>query len=281
MEEKYSNSIIKTEHYSFVLQTTEEFTPLHQIKYIVGNEKKPCLEAYILLPDNERLHELGFTNTAKLAKIDAILECSREDITDNYLEKYSFGNELLQYIIELISSKYPHIKHISLNDTSHIPCNRKTQDELDLLTYSIAKYGKTWYESKMNVHLQSKTLQSRYNNDIKQYMSKEFKSSKSFNDMFNRIQENNFALKFISQDLDKYEKLYEVSETFPDFFSVLSNLVPRNDRCRFFKDWLEAFIKEYIHVESYWIYDIPNRIKLGGSNKRRTRKSKIKPNMWY
>jgi hypothetical protein len=273
MEGEYTNSIIKTEHYSFVLQKTEEFSPIHQIKYIVGYEKKPCIEAYVLLPDNERLHELGFTNTAKLAKIDALIECAREDITNNYLEKYSFGTELLEYIINLISTTYPHITKISLNDTSHIPCNRKAQDELDLLTYSIAKYGKTWYEMKMNVHLESKVAQERYKKEINYYMSRELKSTITFKEILNILENNNFALKFIYSNISDYEKMYEMAQTLPEFFTKLSELVPRKDRCHFFKDWLENFIKQFIYVESYWIYDIrsPKRKNIGGS-KRVTRK---------
>jgi hypothetical protein len=188
------------------------------------------------------------------------------------MRTYSFGTELLQYIINLITTKYKHVKYISLNDTSHVPCNRKKQDELDLLTYSIAKYGKTWYEIKMNVHLESKTKQGRYNKEIKNYISKEFKSSISFNDLLKQIYHNNFALNVISTDLDFYEELYNSSETFPEFFIKLSELIPRSDICRFFKDWLEWFIKNYIHVESMWIYDI-SRKNIGGY-KRTTRKVK-------
>lgn len=270
--EEYTNSIVKTEHYTFVLQRVEQFKPLHQVKYIVGDERNPCIEAYVLFPDNERLHELGRTSIATLSKIDALMECSRTDITDNYMEKYSFGTELLQYIINLISVEYKHVKYISLNDNSHVPCNRKTKDELDLLTYSIAKYGKTWYEIKMNVHLESKTKQQRYDKEIKNYMSEELKSIITFDDIYKQIYKNNFALNFISTNLDFYKNIYDESTTLPVFFTKISDLVPRSDRCKFFKDWLEWFIKNYISVESYWIYDIP-RQNIGGS-KRLTRKIK-------
>lgn len=270
MEEEYSNSIVKTDHYTFVLQRVEQFKPLHQVKYVVGDERKPCLEAYVLLPDNERYHELGYTYTAKLSKIDALMECSRNDITNNYMEEYSFGTELLHYIINLISTTYKHVKYISLNDTSHVPCNRKKQDELDLLTYSIAKYGKTWYEKKMNVHLESKAKQQRYDKEIKYYISKELKLLISFDDILKKIYNNNFAFTFMSIDIYLYKTLYNTSETLPDFFKKLSELVPRRDVCKFFKDWLENFIKEYIYVESYWIYDIPR--KNNGGFRRITRK---------
>jgi hypothetical protein len=268
--EIYSNSIVKTEHYKFVLQRVEQFKPLHQIQYIVGDEKKPCLEAYVLLPDNGRLHDLGVTSTANLSKIEALMECSRNDITNNYMEKYSFGTELLEFIINLISKTYKHVKHISLYDNSHIPCNRKKQDELDLLTYSIAKYGKTWYETKLNVRLESKVKQDKYDKQIKYYISKELKSLITFDNLVKKIYNNNFAINYISTNLDYYKIVYEESVTLPDFFKKLSELVPRSDVCKFFKDWLEWFIKDYISVESHWIYDIPRK-NIGGY-KRTTRK---------
>lgn len=258
---------ITTPHYTFDLKIIEKKTPIHKCILLVGNSRYPCLEANILMPHlNERFRAFGLTDTVRINQIDALIECSREEITEDYMELYSFGKELLDFLIEYIQSSYPHVKHLSLNDMSYIPCNRLSGDTLDLLTYSIAKYGKTWYEMKFNAYQKNPT---RYSDDIIRYKKSETKSKISFENILEYIiSRNNFAESIIFKDIDKYTNMYNSSPTLPQFFQILSKHIPRNDRCRFFKGWLEDFIKDRIHVNREWFIDL----NIHGGKRRKTRR---------
>ena len=92
-----------TRHYKFKLTLTESIRPLHTFTFLVGDKDKPCLEGNINLENRTQNSRFDYiTNTAKLIKIDALQECSLDDITDEYMATYSFGTELLESIIFLL-----------------------------------------------------------------------------------------------------------------------------------------------------------------------------------
>jgi hypothetical protein len=222
---------------------------------------------------NERMRSFGFGETAHIDRIDAIVECAREQLTDDYLEKYSMGQEMLKAIIDYIKVKYTHIKHISLNDKSYMPCDRTSGITLDLLSYSIAKYGKTWYEMNFNAYPRRS---KQYTKEIQYYISPKAKDQLSFTSLLQQIiLRNNFAETILFTEIDKYITMYETSKTFPDFFKAISNDIPRVDRCNFFKGWLEVFIQSYVNYDRDWIIDVGQK---GGKTRRRRRHQSKKSN---
>lgn len=266
--------IIQTPHYSFDLKIKEKWDPYHKFIILVGNNKYPCLEANIIMPDiNERMKTFAMVDVVKINQIDALMECSRESITNEYMEKHSFGEELMLFLIDYIRTTFPHVKKLSLNDSSYIPCNRASGDTLDLLTYSIALYGKTWYEKKFGAYLKNK---ERYKSDIIKYMGKDFKNNTKLDDILILItKNNNFAEDIIYKNIDIYNEIYDKSETLPEFFIKISKNIARKDKCRFFKTWLEEFIKKNIFVEKEWFINLDTIV--GGNKKRaNTRKNKSK-----
>ena len=141
MEKETSLLHFTTPHYKFELRLKEHVSNYHSFYFIVGDRAKPCLEGNITLENlskNERYS--SFEYTAKLIKIDALQECSLQDITEDYMEKHSFGKEMIDAILFFINSQFPLIKTISLDDASYIPCIRESSDTLDLLVYYIALY---------------------------------------------------------------------------------------------------------------------------------------------
>lgn len=120
---------------------------------------------------------------ASLEKINSLEECSYYELTDDYLEKYSFGKEILFAIVSIIASNLPHIKTFNLNDKSIIRCNRANGDTLDLLTYSIAIHGKTWYEKTFNAYIYNTSKYNDYKNKINTFISEKFKETISFDDI--------------------------------------------------------------------------------------------------
>lgn len=252
---------IETPHYKFEMRMTRTEEKHETYYFIVGDKGKPCLEGNITL-ENKSLNSRYniFNNTASLIKLNALKECSLEDITEEYLNKYSFGKEMLDAVIFFISSYFPIIKTISLNDTSYIPCkNGKT---LDLLTYSIALYKKTWYEEKANAYILPKEKHENYRRQVEEYASKDTKDKITLYDIYKTIKPDTFAANMISTNKEMYEKMYEESETLPEFFQRLSKTIKREEKCEFFKEWLEKFIYKKISVTNAWNIDIYPRVTI-------------------
>lgn len=90
------------------------------------------------------------------------------DVSDEIYETYSSNIELLNGFLNYIKKTYPYIKDLKLIDSTFIPCNNN--DTLDLLTYYIALYGKTWYEDKYNAY--SKDNYDKYKEQIKNILVK-------------------------------------------------------------------------------------------------------------
>jgi hypothetical protein len=250
--------IVKTPHFSYILNMEQKHSTLNPILFRVGDEKFPCLEATVFMPGgDERLADL--VDEAILSKIDAIEQCALE-----YDDEHSFGTELLFSFINLLKSSYKHVKRLRLHDASYIPCNRSSGETLDLLTYSIATQGKTWYEMKAGAYPDPNVKSSKtYNDEITNFISPEFKHSIPFIKLYSHIAGNNYAKNIIDDSFASYESMYNFANTFPDFFRSLSKAVPKQEKCKFFKGWLEYFVADYVTYPRDWIIDIDNNPTLG------------------
>jgi hypothetical protein len=264
---------VTTNHYKFNIEIQERRMP-HSFYFRVGNKKTPCLDFFVLMPDvPEFLRDT--IHIANLGNVKVLEECVLNEITGNYFEKHSFGKELINTSVYIIRKHIPHVKLIKLTDESYIPCKRAHNETLDLLTYSIALYGKTWYEKTFNAYFEPKEKYEKYLFEVGKYISKDFKDSYVFEDFLKQLVSypNEFAMTSIFSDLDSYKSLFESSETFPIFFSKLSKSMKREDKCRFFKHWLENFIHKLIpSYDRVWLFEI-DKVVFGG---KRTRKNKKK-----
>jgi hypothetical protein len=254
----------QTPHYSFQMTITQTNNMFRTFNFIVGNPLKPCLEGIINLECNIKNNRFkSYENTVNLIKLDALEECSLEDITNEYMDKYSFGKEMLDSIVFFINQQFQSIKTIKLNDMSYIPCNRESGDTLDLLTYSIALYKKTWYEERLDAYTLPKENYELYRKQVENYSSKEFKESYSFDEFVHIVRTNNsFALETIENNFDPYKEIYEKASTFPDFFREISKTIPKKNKCRFFKDWLYSFISSNITIDRTWYFDLFPKISV-------------------
>lgn len=263
---------IKTLRYS---RTNEPFT-LH---YLVGSKSKPCVSLFFYLPSAESIIGSNLLQIANLNNIEALYSCIENEISQDEFEKYSFGQELMNTILLHLQKFYPYITKLKINDASYIPCNRESKDNLDLLTYSIAHYGKTWYERYYNAFLPSTMRQTQYQSEINAFISHEFKSNISWEEFLNVyvMSSSDYTNDFINNNYDILEELYNNSLTFPDFFKQLTAQIPKQKKCIFYKYWLEQFIGKYVHFDRDWI--IPIRTKKGGKRLFATRNKtkKIRP----
>ena len=249
--------IVKTPHFSYILQMERKYDPVDYIEFRVGDEDGLCLEGSVELPGgNDRL--ASFIDTATLSKIDAIEQCALE-----YDEEHSFGTELLFSFINILKANFPHVKKVRLHDASYIPCNRSTGETLDLLTYSIATQGKTWYEMKTGAYPDPNVKASKtYKDEITYFISPELKNSITFSELYRNIK-NSYAVNIIKPSYSEFETMYNSSNTFPEFFRALSKKVPKQNKCKFFKGWLEYFVADYVTYPRDWIIDIDHNPTLG------------------
>jgi hypothetical protein len=250
-----TNLEFQTPHYKFQMKITKTEDKNETYHFIVGDDKQPCLEGIIILENKSSNSQ--YNNTVNLIKLDALEECSVEDINSEYLNTYSFGKEILDAIIFFINSQFPSIKTIRLNDTSYIPYKKDTGDTLDLLTYSIGLYTKTWYEERLNAYILPKEKHDNYRHEVEEYASKHTKDEIPFYHIYHTIAINNvFATNIIQTNMQMYEEMYEDSNTLPEFFQRLTRTIKREEKCRFFKGWLNSLINSKITVIREWNFDI-------------------------
>lgn len=248
---------VKTDHYTFNMKIQERYHP-HSYYFEIGDNPHPCLKFSVIMPDAPSEFR-SVIDTVQLGNVEALETCAENDINSGYMNTHSMGKELIHIVISTIKHHFPHVLYIQLSDKSYIPCRREWSETLDLLTYSIALYGKTWYEKTYNAEFNPSTAFLRYRNKVNTYMSPEYKSKLSFDKLLKYlvIYSNEYARNHIYSNFDTYKTMYESSDTLPIFFRKLSNTVPKSDKCKLFKSWLEAFIRECIpNIPRTWIFRI-------------------------
>jgi hypothetical protein len=251
---------VKTDHYTFTMKIQERLYP-HSYYFVIGDTKRPCLQFSVLMPDVPSEFR-SVIDTVHLGHVEALETCAENDINAGYMNTHSMGKELIHIAISTIKHHFPHVLYIQLSDKSYIPCRREWNETLDLLTYSIALYGKTWYEKTYNAGFDPPTAFLQYRATVNTYMTPEYKSKVPFDILLKYfvIYPNEYARNHIYSNLDTYKTMYESSDTFPIFFRRLLHTVPNNDKCKLFKSWLEAFIHERIlDIPRTWIFRIDGR----------------------
>ena len=240
---------VKTQNFTFVLKVQDFPTPVPKRMFFVGDSKGPCLEASVFMPNANPVFK---PHECILHQIDVLKEC----VLQGDVEKASFGTELLYAFINILKSNCPHITQIALTDSSNIPCIRH-KDMLDLLSYNIALYGKSWYEMKAGALLSSPAKQSIYETEILNYINPNTKNKFAFDDLFRVvIQHNRFATAHIENNKPHYMKMYESTNTFPEFFKTLKSEIDKQDICKFFKEWMFVWVKQFVHIERDWVIPI-------------------------
>jgi hypothetical protein len=262
MSEQFTVTV-QRDRFRFDMQITKSVDAAYESYTFEVGGTKPCLKLYVRIPTTNDERFIKASTVASLLNIEALLECSLDDINENYVRKYAFGHEILATVNYIVKMYFPHVKHISLNDTSYMPCNRALDDTLDMLTYSIALYGKTWYEMKVNAYINDPTKQAQYDKEITEYISSNFK--KSFDaDAFliekMKLSPNTYIQNELKTRYDEIKSLFIKANTFPLFFKALRDTISEKHKCKFFKDWLESFISENITIYRTWQYDVYPKI---------------------
>ena len=263
--------------------------------FLVGDTTDPCLSMSIQTEEYRNVFGKKFTETAHLMNIKNLRDCLYDEVPDEIYERGSFhgvldtprgatlsqigselrARELLDSVIEYTRTNYPYVKRFKLSDKSYIPCG--DNDTNDLLTYSIALYGKTWYEMKYNAYMEPPGLFSIYRTEVTKYCSKETKSKITWDVFMNKyiLLGLPFVIEKIGNNYAHYERMFNSSDTFPDFFVKLNKEVEKKDKCIFFKFWLEQFIASQIRIHREWFINLHQSRQIGG--KRKTMKNRRVP----
>lgn len=228
----------------FDLRVDDSF-PKHDL--FARDAKGICLEATVFLPSAEPLYE---PHICIVHQMDALEECAQPHLED------ASGKELLYAFISILKANYSHVTHINLRDTSYIPSNRK-QNALDLLSYSIGLYGKTWYERVAGAYVSSPSMQNIYEHGITTYRNPMTKNTYTFADIMRVISRHNeFARQYMQPRIILYETMYNEAHTFSEFFQNLKQTVDPANACRFFKEWLDAWVLKFVEISRDWTIPI-------------------------
>ena len=230
---------IQTPDHNFEIKITKKEDNYLMLDYsnyyfTLGDDKMPFLEGIVKLYNKS--NPLIY-NTVDLTRIRAIEQCSEEDINQGYSKTHTFGKDVLDAFIFLINSQFSNIKTIRLNDTTYLPYRTDTESTLDLLTYSIGLYKKTWYEERLKAYILPKEKHEEYRKQVEEYASKHTKNCTPFFHIYHIMQMNNvFAANILSDNMQKYEKMYEESESLPEFCQSLSKTINLEKNVNFSKD---------------------------------------------
>jgi hypothetical protein len=265
-------SLQNTLHYSFkVFIHARCYNNICNNVYLyIGSPTLPCFSLSIpFIMDNPQV--------ANMCNVKRIRECLNKDVDDDTWEKYSFPVEAINKIIEILHSQFPSVKFIKLEDESHIECSYNPLDKLDLLYYSVALYGKSWYEKNFDAYFIPRDKFIDYKCKSKELQTLKKKQSIPFDTIEKLIIDkgSDYAYNMLRLHNNDFRNMYEQSDTIPEFFLKLSKFIPKNDKCLMFKEWIKHFVIKHVgEIDRKWVIDVYSfTITQHGGRRTRKRKS--------
>jgi hypothetical protein len=67
---------------------------------------------------------------------------------------------------------------------------------------------------------------------------------------------NIFAAKTIGDNINLFRNIFESAKTWPECIETMKKHISKEDKCKFFKSWLEKFIYSYVPEKRDWILSI-------------------------
>jgi len=198
-------------------------------------------------------------------------ECS----IDISLDRGSGSIIMIKTVLDYIHKNLPTITEVSFEDMSNIECATEIEIQkkgsknikkgtniypIPLYFFSIAFNGETWYEKNFNARQKDLNKHSMYRAKIIDVLY----SDKTKPDFMTFIKQAQPPMEL----LDELEKYYTSSTTLGQFFQS----IPKADRCRLVRDWIDAFMSYYlsdVFDNKNWIIELSNEIKYSGGNSRR------------
>lgn len=252
-ENKPIKTIVKVGKYKFQIIDTILFARGEiygrNIK-IGGINYADCINVLICYNDDQPV-------SAYIPDIQYDEDCS----IDVPLDRGSGSIVMIKTMLDYIHKTLPTITEVSFEDMSNIECANESEP-IPLSYFSIAFNGETWYEKNFNARQKDLNKHSMYRAKINDLLySEKTKQELSF-------------MTFIKHAhppvviIDELEKYYTNTSTLGDFF----HSIPKTDRCRLVRDWIETFMNYHlsdVFDNKNWIIELSNEIKYNGGNSRR------------
>ena len=259
-----TDSIVKVGKYTFKISDNTIIVrdEIYSRNFRIGGKIPDCVTVSIVYYQNN-------ISYAYMSFVNYFPDCSLETPLDRGIGT----NIMIKTLLNYIHRQLPSITEVKFEDKSNIEC--ATEDDIlkkgarrkpgtnvypiELYYFSIAFNGETWYEKNFKARHEDINKHEKYRQRIQNvFYSTELKTSISF-DEFRVIANPPIEL------LDELHNFYDKSNTYNEFFQSM----PKIDRCRLVKDWLNKFMLYHLHDvfdNRKWIIELPIQT-IGGNRK--------------
>lgn len=233
-----TENLIINSHYHLTIKKRYLF----DIKTMRDDYSKLLSASFYLGGPNIRCIEINYMSGFDFAKLSSIAFDKRCNILQNLLDG-SGTHHMINTCFQFIKQQYgDKIKYLKLDDTSKKDC--PDGNFIVLFSYSIAYYGKTWYEKHYNAYLFDEKKQDDYKKYLERLTSEEFK-----------IKYQSEVLGLLPHDI--LRTLFISTSTFQDFFNQIKTIIQgHNNLCDFSADWLDTIIDYFIFDQTMSNYKI-------------------------
>ena len=241
----------------------------------IGGDYPDCVSIFIRYVNNN-------PSSANMSHAMYDEECVTNEKNTNriLLSKGDGSKVMIQTLIAYLIQKYPTITEIEYDDMSSIEC--ATDEELtsgkprkrgsnlkpmSLYNLSIAYNGLTWYEKYFGGRQQNMETHTKYRERVKILLHDKATKPENFNDFIKiaRVPSNLWSELF---------EFYKTTGTYSQFF----NSIPKSERCRLLRPWIDTFMAHYLKNVFYNSNWIMPALVIGG---KKTRQTKRKTSAFY
>jgi hypothetical protein len=166
-----------------------------------------------------------------------------EDIHSGYTTHR--GKECMDGILDAIRIQHPAVRTVEIYENTYLYGMMPNKETMDLSTYSVALYGKTWYEMNWNIVIDEGYRE--YRSQVEHYASVETKVAMTWFDMmFQMYMGAPYTREILEQHRVFFEEAFHSTSILPDFFIKISNAITPDKHIGFFQHWLYNFVHSYI-----------------------------------
>jgi len=246
-------------------------TEIYSRSFKIGGTYPDCVNVSIIYENNKPVN-------ASMPSLLSDPECS----FFTPLEKGSGSIIMIKTLLNYVYTQLPTLTHINFDDKSSIEC--ATEEEfkkgskfrkkgtyvkpIPLYYFSILFNGQTWYEKHFDAKQNDEVRYQQYKTRLAEFLYlAEFKTNLRFDRFVSLIDKR-------EEEMSELYQYYNNANNFNDFFQS----IPKQDRCRLVRSWIEQFMKYILKDVFYnenWIIQFPLKMS-GGNNKIRNKNNKTR-----
>jgi len=222
---------------------------------MLGGNKQDCVNIIVNEPKDERFASVFPPSIAKIPHLSYSTDCC----LSSALDSGEGTRHMIRTALKFTKSRFPAIQTFELTDASKFQCADGI--EISLAHYSIAIYGKTWYERHFNAIMKDERVRGLYSKAVEQFTGE--KPSLLYEILFQE-----YYFQFEDTFL-KLKPLYEKSNSISQFIQAIKTEFPE-DFCNLTHTWLEPFVNSLLgkeimgHINQDWVieYKTPRNLNV-------------------